>query len=803
MKKQEKKGHAVKKTSGLQPRTDIPLALVILAYILIPNFAPNLMAFDTNAPKFLGLALVNLVAFFILLTRRQNLKNPELFGLFFKTPVGLIYSGFLVFSLLSFINAINLTESLLQFTKIFTVFSAVYVLYTILRENLHFVKWIVIVYTALLIFDSLMVFNYVGQFINGKIDSITDIKFVYSNKNMFASAIAVKLPFALWLLIYREKWMKYLGWFGVMTGITATFFTATRTFYLGLILFTIFYSAYLLLRFLREKQNKQLWQAGSYLLALFLAYLAFTGTQEFLYPKSKTESGGRLTQGVAKQVASINTVDASAQARLNEWAFAGKLLFEKPLLGVGSGNFKVAVLKYENKARPDFTYMHKAHNDFIEIFAETGFIGGLLYAGIFIVIAWTLFRMIFIRNKTGEDDLYRYFFLASIGLFFYSMDAFFNFPADRPEILAYFSVYLAIGIAVMDHMKTKDATAPAPQTNTRKVDWKFWLPAGTAVILLAACTWVFYLNFESSKTQRTVYEEIQSGTLRTRSDRIIANFPSIPNLTIMVEPISVQKSRYLLHEQKNRQAINLLLNDRSSPWDGRREYFLAMGYTQLGMPDSALHYSEELYKMKPLHPKNVMLICQMYEAKKDYRRVEEYLDTFLETTKNNAQAWAFYSGFYDRTGNLDRGWEVIEEAKKYLPYDTLVEKQHKYLYQRKFVQPHKAIYNEARALIDKKEYDKALTKINEYISLVPGDFYGYQLRAFTLYYLKKYEDCIREIDHAVTLSDETGSITSLRGVCHRALGDMDAACKDFEKSMKLGNSDGKTNYERYCQGKLK
>ncbi len=77
MKKQEKKGHAVKKTSGLQPRTDIPLALVILAYILIPNFAPNLMAFDTNAPKFLGLALVNLVAFFILLSRKQNLKNPE------------------------------------------------------------------------------------------------------------------------------------------------------------------------------------------------------------------------------------------------------------------------------------------------------------------------------------------------------------------------------------------------------------------------------------------------------------------------------------------------------------------------------------------------------------------------------------------------------------------------------------------------------------------------------------------------------------------------------------------------------
>jgi len=802
MKKQEKKGHAVKKASVLQPRVDIPLALVTLAYILIPNFAPNLQAFDTNAPKFLGLSLVNLVAFLLLLSRKQNLKNPELFGLFFKIPVGMIYSGFLVFSLLSFFNAINLTESLLQFTKIFTVFSAVYVLFLIIMQNMHFLRWIIIIYAGLLIIDALTNFYYINEFIQGRIDSIKDIKSVYSNKNMFASAIFVKLPAAIWLLVYSKKWLRYMGWFGVSAGITATFFTATRTFYLGLIVFTVFFLVYLAVKYLREKQKATLYLAGSYLLALAVAYLAFTGTEKFLYPKNDSKDPARYTKGVGAQIASIRAVDSSAKQRLDEWKFAWKLLKEKPLLGVGSGNFKVAVLKYENRVKPDFTYMHKAHNDFIEMFAETGFIGGLLYLGIFLFIGWTFLRMLYTRFS-DEDDLFKYFFLATIGLTFYSIDALFNFPADRPEILSYFSVYLATGMAVMHHLNKKTEPGKIPVTTNKAHRWKFWLPAGTAVILLAASSWIFYLNFESSKTQRTVYEEIQSGTLRTRSDRIIAGFPSIPNLSILVEPISVQKSRYLLNEQKNRQAVDLLLNDRSSPFDGRREYFLAMGYSQMEMQDSSLFYSEELYKMKPLHPKNLMLICQIYEADKDYKQVEQYIDTFLETTKSNAQVWAFYSGFYDRVGNLDKGWEVIEEAKKYLPHDTLVEKQHKYLYQRKFVQPHKAIYNEARAYIDTKEYDQALKRINEYITLVPGDFYGYQLRAYTLYYQRKYEECIREIDHAVTLSDDTGAITSLRGVCNRALGNMDAACKDFEKSMRLGSSDGKTNYERYCQGKLK
>jgi O-antigen ligase/tetratricopeptide (TPR) repeat protein len=801
MKKEEKKGHTVKKTTVPQPRADIPLALVTLAYIIIPNFAPNLMAFDTNAPKFLGLSLVNLAGFLVLLTRRENLKNPGLFGIFFKIPVGVIYSGFLAFSLLSFLNAINLTETVLQFTKIFTVFSAVYVLFFIIRHNLHFLKWIIIIYCCLLIVDSMMVFSYISQFIQGKIDSIMDVKFVYSNKNMFASAIFVKLPAALWLMLYRKDWLKYFGWFGVAAGITATFFTATRTFYFGLIVFTIFFIIYMLTQYYRSRQTGQLWMTGSFVLALLIAYLAFTGTQEYLYPKSKSADGGRLVQGVGQQIASINAVDESARARLDEWGFAWKLLTEKPLLGVGSGNFKVAVLKYENKAKADFSYMHKAHNDFIEIFAETGYIGGLLYLGIFLFIGWTFLRML-IKNFSGEDELFQYFFMATIGLTFYSIDAFFNFPADRPEILSYFSFYLATGMAVMHRMKLKPDDSRTAVPGKKTPGWKLWLPAGAALVMLASASWIFYLNFESSKTQRIVYEEIQSGTLRTRSDRIIAGFPAIPNLTIMAESISVQKARYLLSEKKNRQAIDILLADQASPWDGRREYFMAMGYTQLGDKDSALYYSEALYKMKPLHPKNLLLICQMLEARKEYTRVEEYLDTFLETTKNNDQVWTFYSGFYDRIGNLDKSWEKIEEAIKYMPNDTLVEKQHYFIFQKKFVQPHKAKYTEARALFDSKEYNKALTQVNEYISLVPNDFHGYQLKAFALYYLKQYQECIREIDHAVTLSKDTGAIISLRGVCYRSLNNMEAACKDFEKSMKLGNADGKTNYERYCMGKL-
>jgi putative inorganic carbon (HCO3(-)) transporter len=193
----------------------ILMGLVILAYMLIPTFTPNLMAFDTNTPKFLAMAIVNLLAFILLLTNKQIREKPGSLGFFFKTNVGLVYLGFLAATLLSFFNAINVVESFLQLTKVFTVFSAVYILSVILMHDLRYLKWIVILVTGLLIFDSMSVFYYINEFIQGRISQITDIKSIYSNKNILASAIYVKLPCALWLLIYGNRWLKGLGWFGL------------------------------------------------------------------------------------------------------------------------------------------------------------------------------------------------------------------------------------------------------------------------------------------------------------------------------------------------------------------------------------------------------------------------------------------------------------------------------------------------------------------------------------------------------------------------------------------------------------
>ena len=243
----------------------------------------------------------------------------------------------------------------------------------------------------------------------------------------------------------------------------------------------------------------------------------------------------------------------------------------------------------------------------------------------------------------------------------------------------------------------------------------------------------------------------------------------------------------------------MLKSKNSSPWDGRREYFLSMGYSRQDNTDSALVYAEKLFKMKPNHAKNVLIMCNMLEEKREYDKASEYIGTYLDNNKKNNNAWIFASQFHYRRDSLDKSWEVIEEGKKYLPKDTLVEKQHNFIYQRKFVQPFRDEYNKARQFFDRKDYRSALVHLNTYLENVPDDFLAHRLRVYIYYYLKEYQKGLEEANHALTLREDNGVVLNMRGVLYRQLNDMDSACKDWKAAMDKGNADGRTNYDRFCK----
>lgn len=792
--------------------SQIPSALIVLAYIFIVTFTPNWMALDTNSTKFMTLSMLNLVSFLYLLGNRSIRQEPGTFLKFFSTNVGLVYTGFLIVTLLSFTQAINILESVLNFAKIFSVFSAVFILSVLLMRDLRLVKMILFVMTLLLIFDSISVYYYIGKFIQGEVARISDIKTIYSNKNILASSIYVKLPFALSMLMFDKGWKKGLGWIALFFGILATFFMATRTFYLGLILLSVMFLAYTAIHFFRKREKFYLQLAGSYLAALLLGLLLFSVVQQNLYPGARDRggrSGGRHTQPVTEQLATISW-ETGSRNRTNAWIWSLHIIKDNPLLGIGTGNWKVNILEYENQENPGFIYLYKAHNDFLEKTAETGIVGGLLFISIFILMGWNFIKQ---YRKRADDPglLYRALFLAASGLAFYAVDAFFNFPADRPEILLLWSLYLSMGIAATIIQK-EDVLAEEAQKESDNANKPVTSPApsfkhpllakGVALLvvaLLGVVVWILTINFQSSKLQRVIYQDIMAGELRHSSNQFVGQFPVIPNLSIWGESITSLKARYLMDEEKYRATIDVLIDDLSNPWDARREFFLAMAYNNMNESDSAIHFSEKAYHLKPYYFRNNHLLVTLMERKDREDEVPAIIDHYLEREKRTSQAWLFATGFYNRKGELDKAWELIEEAKRYLPRDNQIEQQYNFLYHHKFIEPNRPLFNEAMEFYNNNDFEAAIEKFSEYLEVVNQDPNAFRIRAFAHYRSENYEESIADIERFFSIREVDGSLLNLRGVCLRELGETEAACRDFEEAMRMGNASGETNYRNFCE----
>lgn len=117
----------------------------------------------------------------------------------------------------------------------------------------------------------------------------------------------------------------------------------------------------------------------------------------------------------------------SLHCRLNMWSNTVKLICDEPILGVGAGNWKLTSPRHGNVCNHfdtkiiKETQYQRAHNDFLETFAETGVIGGFCYLAIFVLGLCYTARM---RDRTLAWTM-------RWGLIAYMVFAFFSFPKER------------------------------------------------------------------------------------------------------------------------------------------------------------------------------------------------------------------------------------------------------------------------------------------------------------------------------------------------------------------------------------
>ena len=108
--------------------------------------------------------------------------------------------------------------------------------------------------------------------------------------------------------------------------------------------------------------------------------------------------------------------DHSSQQRVNLWEDTLRLIFDRPLVGVGVGNFEYNIPKYMSrqslqvKAKMEGTsgqelMAFRAHNEYLDVWAETGILGFGVFCFLVYQIMGALYGLLK-RYLRGEEDFF-------------------------------------------------------------------------------------------------------------------------------------------------------------------------------------------------------------------------------------------------------------------------------------------------------------------------------------------------------------------------------------------------------------
>jgi len=798
------KNKSKKEVKNLSPVNAIKPAYYILlfAYLLIPAYTPNFYTLDTNGPKFVSIGILNLISLFVFLMDGDFRKRIAVQSGFFKNFIGLAYTLFIAISLLSFTQVISIPEALVTFSKIFSVFASSIALYVIFSSNSRYILHTAVALVLVLLFDCFTVFYHIYQYVGEQVASIYDIKSVYSHKNILSASLFIKIPAALWLVLFAEGWKKKLGYTALLFGVLAVLFLSSRAFYLGLVVLTGALALFFVARHFRVKKNLSVKRVLLFAGLIVAALITFSVIQQYLYPVNR-DTQLKFNTGLVERLSTIRADESSTNARLNNWKRSWILIQEHPFLGVGTGNWKLEVLKYEAPPSENFIISYKNHNDFIEVTAENGIPGGLIYLSIFVLILLS-FVKIAIDPKADQEKM-RYLFLPAFGILAYSIDAFFNFPNDRPEIQALFAMYVGMAIAFSaPGFSGKSESASKPRlAKLFSQPWFVMTAIGIFALFIGASTLFLYWNARSLHFQRYVFEDEKSNKYSHPASYFIAGFPAIPDLNCMGAPISTYISRYLINEKRSEEAINLMLPDKASPYDGRREYYLSMAYDKLGMNDSVIYWGLKTIELKPLLANMVSIVSMRLFKDGRIQEAEKITDNYLAKVKNNADIWLQATDQALKTGNESKALQLLDSAKRNLPGNKKILLNWQSLNNIAYIKPYEVLYKRANSAFVAQRYAEGLTLLNEFISKKPDLTEAYQNRALCYYRLGDFNKSLADIERAMKKEDKNEPyLLNLRGVNYISIGKADLACPDFKLAMEKGYEDGTVNYGKFCGPKV-
>ena len=249
------------------------------------------------------------------------------------------------------------------------------------------------------------------------------LKGVTANRNITAFSIAIKIPYVIYLIFNSKKiFKKILYAFLIFLSLFSLTMIQSRASFVAAVLIGLLLFVWTCICYYRNKNLKVFLPNIFYVTPLILAVLFNQITIADKGADAISRAG----------TISISQADGSISKRLRYYDDVFTHFVSNPFLGVGIGNWKLSSIFYDKDDIDGYIVPYHAHSDFIQLGAELGIVGFLLYLSIFILAVYYGLLILFKSELNSDKKWFVALLLISLGV--YLIDANLNFPIARPQV---------------------------------------------------------------------------------------------------------------------------------------------------------------------------------------------------------------------------------------------------------------------------------------------------------------------------------------------------------------------------------
>ena len=761
------------------------LPVLLSAGFLCIGFIPNWGAVDKIAPQWLTLSILNLLSIVVIL------RSPSLFSSritkVVRTGMAALYIGFFVWAGLSYFYAINPVEVLVNMARhANTVFMYLHLTLFVygIKDKITWVSWVMAVLLGIETYAILTEAYAMSQTAAGIVPG--QLKGVTANRNIGAFSLAIKIPFALYLLHNIGKnWLKGILLILIWMTILGLSIISSRASYVAVALTGVLYLGFVVFQYVKEKKWQGLLRAFYFIVPLVLAI----GLNQLILSNSKTVSVLERASTI-----SVSTNDGSVNQRLRYYQDVLTHILANPILGTGIGNWKLVSINYDKNDIRGYVVPYHAHSDFIQIGAELGFLGFFLYLGVFLFAGFGMFKIYRSERVNVKEKNFVFFLLIALGV--YSIDANLNFPIARPQVLAPWAMVMAL--ITFYYIKTK---TPKEEESQPSPSWVSYVFGILGILIFIPTLMNTNTVYKSHQAQMTILRDFNSNQYNIPLNQIESFVPTTPNITVTTIPMNAIKARYYFHYKKYDQALNQLEKARAqNPYLMYPELLSSQIYTAKGDLQKAKEYAKEAFYNLPNNSLHASNYLQLLINTRDTQGLSDAFE--IMTQKDDRNNWKNY--LVAVTNIFPAGDELqvarAKEATKVFSGNA------------EFIQLYKLIAlgaqrindginysNQALAYFNQGNHTQAVVEFEKAIAADPLEF-SFRENAATSYYLiDDLNSAIKHIDVVINdLNPLNGKCEYIKALIFLKFGDPDGACPLLRTSKDSGYAQAETTFQQYC-----